>query len=93
MIRVSQKRAHKKYEIGVDLERLKVDLGETLGGRDDIFGVVSWGDLGWNWGGDVGIFMVCGVEIRGNLRGMDCQKGCERDGGVGLVESWNSSVV
>lgn len=41
MMRVSQKRAHKKYEIGVHLERLKVDLGETLGGRDDIFGVKS----------------------------------------------------
>lgn len=47
MIRVSQKRAHKKYAIGVHLERLKVDLGETQGGVDDIFGMESWGDLGW----------------------------------------------
>lgn len=74
-----------------------MDLGETLGDGDDIFGVVRWGDLGWIWDGFIvrmwGIFMVCGVEIRGNLRGMDCQKGCERDGGVGLGESWNSSVV
>lgn len=41
MMRVSQKRAHKKYAIGVHLERLKVDLGETQGGGDDIFGVES----------------------------------------------------
>ena len=54
MMRVSQKRAHKKYEIGVDLRRLKVDLGETQGGGDDIFGMVSWGDLGLRQSGDVG---------------------------------------
>lgn len=57
----------------------------------------KFGRLRGIWGGDGVrmwvIFMVCGVEIRGNLRGLDCQKGCERDGGVGLVESWNSSVV
>lgn len=51
--------------------------------------------LGWKVGeiwdgfevGMWGIFMVYVVEIRGNLRGMDCQKRCERDGGVGLAES------
>ena len=32
-----------------------------------------------------GILMVCGVEIRGDLRGGVCQKRCERDGGLGMV--------
>ena len=40
-MRVSQKRVHKKLRFGVDLRRLKVDLVETQGGGDDIFGVES----------------------------------------------------
>lgn len=44
----------------MDLRRLKVDLGETLGGGDDIFGVKSLVD----WGGfDVGIGLGCGEYL------------------------------
>lgn len=50
---MSQKRAHKKLRLGVRLESLKVDLGETLGGGNDIFGMVSWG--GWD-GFEVGMW-------------------------------------
>ena len=72
MIRVSQKRAHKKYAIRVDFGGLKVDLVETLGDRDDIFGVESLVDWGGFEVGMGGIFMVYGVEIRGGLSWLDC---------------------
>lgn len=54
MIRLCQKRVHKKLRFGVDLERLKVDLGETQGGGDGIFGVEGLLILG-RWYRGVGL--------------------------------------
>lgn len=58
---------------------------------NDIFGVeslVDWGGIEVGlWLGSMGALHGVWGGNKGWFEGLDCQKGCERDGGVGLGES------